>query len=217
MTEKTYNGWSNYETWAVSLWLDNERTSYDYWREQAEQHRQKAPTCHQVLDGIWTAAEATKFNLADQLNEVEDGVPLSEASMYTDLLNASLAEVNWHEIAEHLLADTVEQEDDGFGPVIFSYSRAQAIADGVLVDVTEMATEAGISVPTAVTAAVWERFVKVPDGVDGQDERGRLWDVLSMFYCAPGEAPRATRCCLTSWSGMTTPRRPGAQSRVQPG
>ena len=61
----------------------------------------------------------------------------------------------------------------------------------MLVNVTEMATEAGISVPTAVTAAVWERFVKVPDGVDGQDERGRLWDVLSMFYCAARRGPKS--------------------------
>ena len=26
--DKTYNGWSTYETWAVALWLDNERSSY---------------------------------------------------------------------------------------------------------------------------------------------------------------------------------------------
>lgn len=31
-----------------------------------------------------------------------------------------------------------------FGPVVFSYTRAQAIEDGVLVDVSEMAKEAGI-------------------------------------------------------------------------
>lgn len=29
-----YNGWSNYETWNVKLWIDNEEGSYDYWREQ---------------------------------------------------------------------------------------------------------------------------------------------------------------------------------------
>ena len=25
MTEKTYNGWTNYETWNAALWLDQER------------------------------------------------------------------------------------------------------------------------------------------------------------------------------------------------
>jgi len=65
--------------------------------------------------------------------------------------------------------------------VIYAYTRAQAIDDGVLIDVSPMAREAGISYPTALTSAVWERYVRVPDGVSGQDENGRLWDVLWMF------------------------------------
>lgn len=28
MTEK-YNGWTNWDTWATKLWLDNERANYD--------------------------------------------------------------------------------------------------------------------------------------------------------------------------------------------
>jgi hypothetical protein len=68
--------------------------------------------------------------------------------------------------------------------VIFSYSRAQALDDGVLIDVTETAKEAGIRHPTAVTAAVWHEYVRVPKEVTGQDEQGRLWDILWMFRCA---------------------------------
>jgi hypothetical protein len=67
--------------------------------------------------------------------------------------------------------------------VIDVYTRRQAIEDGVLVDVSEMAQEAGIKYPTAVTRAVWDGVV-VPDEASqalGQDERGRLWDVLTMF------------------------------------
>jgi len=66
------------------------------------------------------------------------------------------------------------------GNVIFSYSRAQAIEDGVLVDVTEMAREAGFKFPVAVTSAVWDGYI-VPDPRSvplGQSEQGRLWDVL---------------------------------------
>ena len=70
---------------------------------------------------------------------------------------------------------------DIFGPVISSYTRQQAIADGVLIDVSEMAREAGIKFPIAVTAEVWGRYVTVPDGVQGQDETGRLWDILWML------------------------------------
>jgi hypothetical protein len=72
-------------------------------------------------------------------------------------------------------------EDSTDWEVIHTYTRAQALSDGVLIDVTETAREAGIVFPTALTAAVWAEYVRVPDGVDGQDESGRLWDVLWMF------------------------------------
>jgi len=69
--------------------------------------------------------------------------------------------------------------------VIFKYTREQAIADGVLVDVSEMAKEAGIRHPVALTSSVWFGFVDVPDEVRGeQDEEGRLWDILTMFALA---------------------------------
>lgn len=65
--------------------------------------------------------------------------------------------------------------------VIFAYTRAQAIKDGVLVDVSKMAKEAGFRYPVALTQAVYVQYVEVPDGVDGQDKEGRLWDILNMF------------------------------------
>lgn len=70
--------------------------------------------------------------------------------------------------------------------VIASYSRAEAIADGTLVDVTETAREAGIRHPTALTREVWEAYVALsPAAIEaGNDERGRLWDILWMFRCA---------------------------------
>ena len=71
-----------------------------------------------------------------------------------------------------------------FGEVIHSYTRAQAIEDGVLVDVSEVASEAGNRFPVAVTRAVWGQYVEVPPGVECQDEQGRLWDILWMLYCA---------------------------------
>ncbi len=67
--------------------------------------------------------------------------------------------------------------------IVFSYTRARAIRDGVLVDVTETAREAGLGYPTAITASVWADCVRVPEGVEGQDEAGRLWDILWMCRC----------------------------------
>lgn len=74
--------------------------------------------------------------------------------------------------------------EDFFGPPIHSYSRAEAIEDGVLVDVSETAREAGFKIPVALTAAVWGKYVEIPDGVILQDEAGRLWDILWMLFCA---------------------------------
>jgi len=72
-----------------------------------------------------------------------------------------------------------------FGDVIYAYTRAQAIEDGVLIDVIETAREAGIKFPTALTSAVWADYVAVPEELKGQqDEMGRLWDILWMFSCA---------------------------------
>ena len=74
--------------------------------------------------------------------------------------------------------------EDVFGPVIASYSRAQAIDDGVLIDVTSMAREAGFKWPVALTHAAWCDCVAWTERDDHlqvyQDESGRLWDVLFM-------------------------------------
>ena len=71
-----------------------------------------------------------------------------------------------------------------FGQVIFSYSRTQAIADGFQVDVTKTAQEAGIRFPVFLTRAVFDTYVAVPEGIEGQDEAGRLWDILWMLRFA---------------------------------
>lgn len=80
---------------------------------------------------------------------------------------------------------------DGFdGDTIYSYSRAQAIADGDLVDVTDTAREAGFTYPVAVTRAAWNEAVEWnPRNRGLQDEAGRLWDVVYMA----GEKVRVAR------------------------
>jgi len=78
-----------------------------------------------------------------------------------------------------------EDSPEGFfGKVISTYSRAQAIEDGVLVDVGATAQEAGFQWPVALTAAVWADCVTWTEDDSRQqiyqDESGRLWDVLYM-------------------------------------
>lgn len=70
-----------------------------------------------------------------------------------------------------------------FGPqdLIHGYTRAEAIRDGTLVDVSETAREAGIRYPLALTRAVWADVEDVPPSKKGiQDVRGRLWDLVWM-------------------------------------
>lgn len=76
-----------------------------------------------------------------------------------------------------------------FGKTIYAYTRAQALEDGVLVDVSEIAEKAGFTVPVAVTRAVWERYIEWIDDEDSdkqtiQHQEARLWDVLSMLMFA---------------------------------
>jgi hypothetical protein len=80
--EKGYNGWKNYETWAVALWIDNEQSSYNYARELL--------SCGDDYEVV----EALK-------DWIEDMNPLVDtATVFTDLLNAALSEVDWYEIVK---------------------------------------------------------------------------------------------------------------------
>lgn len=79
--------------------------------------------------------------------------------------------------------------------VIFTYTRADAIADGVLIDVTETAREAGFRPAVAISHAAYEQFCAWNDEDDarkptgtGQSTEGRLWDVLWMARCGASNA-----------------------------
>jgi hypothetical protein len=83
--------------------------------------------------------------------------------------------------------------DPFWGEPIHTYTRDEAMADGVLFDVRETAREAGFRVPVALTASVWAdvndlsgRYVSA-----GQSPEGRLWDLL--FMAAHAARRRANR------------------------
>ena len=78
--------------------------------------------------------------------------------------------------------------------LVFSYSRREALEDGVLVDVTETARDAGFRYPVAVTRTVWEQIIEPDEAsrASGQSAEGRLWDVLWMLRIAIRRCPRHT-------------------------
>jgi hypothetical protein len=85
--------------------------------------------------------------------------------------------------------------------VISSYSRADALEDGVLVDVSELAKEAGFIYPVAVTRAVYDGILNPSPELErqGQSFAGRAWDMLTILRVA-----------------IRTTREPGDQVRFAP-
>lgn len=99
--------------------------------------------------------------------------------------------------------------DDFWGEPIHVYSRAQAIEDGVLVDLMQPGTadtvrEAGIRVPLAMTAAAFAETIGLEEDLPaGQDIQGRLWDVLMMLWHAIRRSQGGQRVDFTVavWDG----------------
>jgi hypothetical protein len=71
-------------------------------------------------------------------------------------------------------------------PIIHRYTRAQALADGALIDLSAEGREAGIRYPVAVTAAAYQEAIDMTAAASrtGCDERGRRWDLVWMLRCA---------------------------------
>lgn len=112
---KTYNGWTNYETWNVKLWMDNDQGSYTYYTELAQEIWDEVEV---EAEKSFTRAERAALDLADRLkDEYEEGmISLLEtaratASVWADLLGAALSEVNWYEIATHYIEDVDKDEE----------------------------------------------------------------------------------------------------------
>jgi len=70
-------------------------------------------------------------------------------------------------------------EDPPFDTVIQSYTRARALADRALVDVTETGKEVGFKLPVTITEALQNRLTPTrAEAAIGQDYDDRLWNVL---------------------------------------
>lgn len=94
MTDKKINGWSNYETWLVALWLDNERSTYEAIRELVV----KGGEAYVIGDYIKGIVE-----------EINESNLQGRASLTNDLVNAAMGEVDFREIAQNLLNEAKEE------------------------------------------------------------------------------------------------------------
>jgi len=73
-------------------------------------------------------------------------------------------------------------------PIIYAYTRKQAIKDGVLIDVTGQARQTGFRIPGAVTDHLFRGYVEPPDALDGYVCQRRVHDVLFLAYCGARKA-----------------------------
>jgi len=100
--EARYNGWTNYETWDVKLWIDNDEGSQSYWNERATEIWKEAKK-----DKTFSKKDNAIYELQKELEAYHDeNNPIGDqASTYTDILGAGLKRVNWREVAESLLEE----------------------------------------------------------------------------------------------------------------
>lgn len=97
----TYNGWMNWETWLVNLWIKNDEPSYRYWRAQARWHWEFAIVALEADPN-----HRATLDLADQLkDEINDQAPTQTSDLFADLIDGALSEVNWWEIAEPMIQE----------------------------------------------------------------------------------------------------------------
>ena len=116
MSDETYNGWKNYPTWAVNLWLSNDEGLYQQSLETAKLGLIRADDDPNVTNGIWTQEQADRFNVADAFKqwvamteEDEGGLVPDLEGLSADLLGYALDQVDWHEIADAWIESVREQ------------------------------------------------------------------------------------------------------------
>ena len=114
MEETGYNGWKNYETWCVSLWLSNDEGLYNETLAMAQAAVEGIADDDPVERARYGLPDDRVYSLANDLREYVEELPEvtaitgGSASFVVDLLGAALSEVDWQEIAANLLSEVTE-------------------------------------------------------------------------------------------------------------
>jgi hypothetical protein len=121
MTDKTYNGWTNYPTWAFKLHLDNDEYTYDMVQGLVKDslpegtdafHKDNGLMTDEILEWVYRVTRS----LEDYLDErVDDST--GDDHLLTDLVGYSTGQVNFREVAKAYVTDYYDEfwHHDGFG------------------------------------------------------------------------------------------------------
>lgn len=103
-TDTTYNGWTNYATWVVKLWMDNEQGSQEWMEETARECLQRA-----INDDRGDAKDEAVTSFAEALesyhDEMQEVADMKVVGVFADLLTHALGAVEWREIARNVIDD----------------------------------------------------------------------------------------------------------------
>jgi hypothetical protein len=113
-----YNGWKNYETWVVKLWIDNDgyaggyETIVEVAEEVARKHADDRPAAVREL------AKHIEEAIDSDIDH-SDAKALTEG-LFADLLGRSLGNVDWEEIAANYLEEFEFEGDESYGTEVDS-------------------------------------------------------------------------------------------------
>jgi len=91
----TYEGWSNYPTWCVNLWLSNDEGLYFSTLEMQKHYQGSQEDEPETEDDVFGFADAIKDLIEEFKPEVK--------GLYSDLLQWSISQANYEEIAKSWL------------------------------------------------------------------------------------------------------------------
>ena len=103
-----YNGYRNYETWNCSLWLNNDESSYMFWKDAAadalKSSRDKKDAVLQLMNQMKEAVE----NDYEEFLSVQKNGGVSISGMFCDLLKNAISKIDFYEVASSFIEEAEE-------------------------------------------------------------------------------------------------------------